>query len=156
MVKLTPLLPQSSPESRIAQKQLAKEVTELVHGGKRDRTTRHGSIGCVSHFATCVYADAGLNRALAATEISFGRAKVGDYSAEEILDAFPSNLITQMPKVEAQHSSIVSLLVRSGVFGSKSESVELWCHTWARPLTSLRPVHSSSEADHCKRRSLRQ
>lgn len=76
---------------------------------------------CSSHRFTLELAEAGLNKALAATEISFGRAKISDYSAEEILGAFPSTLITQMSRKEALYSNIASLIVRSGVIGSKSK-----------------------------------
>ena len=122
-----------------------------MHGGEYIAHPETAQVRA-SHAVSCPgYADAGLNRALAATEISYGRAKVSDYTAEDILSAFPSNLITRMSRQAALQSSIASLIVRAGVLGSKSELRRAAGHFWPKPTDVVEVVHSSSETDHAER-----
>jgi tyrosyl-tRNA synthetase len=87
------------PERRHAQRELAREVTRLVHG------------------------DAGVREAESATEALFG-ANVSDMSVADLLRVFPN-----VPSATTQYAqdgwAAVELLTSAGVTSSKSEATRL-------------------------------
>jgi tyrosyl-tRNA synthetase len=89
----------SAPEKREAQRELAREVTRVVHG------------------------DAAVREAEAATEKLFG-GDVSTMSVNELLQVFPNVPSSDAPYV-AEGWPVVELLSSSGVTASKSEAVRL-------------------------------
>ena len=88
-----------APEKREAQRELAREVTRLVHG------------------------DAAVREAEAATEKLFG-GDVSTMSVSELLQVFPNVPSSDAPYV-AEGWPVVELLSSSGVTASKSEATRL-------------------------------
>jgi tyrosyl-tRNA synthetase len=89
-----------SPQERAAQKRLAENLTELVHG---------------SH---------GLARARQATEVFFSGASIENFSDRELLDLFvdvPSAAFPQ-PMWETQSVSLIEGLCATGLAKSKGEA----------------------------------
>ncbi len=92
---------QQEPQKRASQKQLAEELTRLVHGPE------------------------GLQRAQRATEIFFGR-EIDQVSQEELEEIFADVPHAQLPRQLLEEGlPVVDALVRSGLCRSKSEARRL-------------------------------
>ncbi|KAJ2705477.1 tyrosyl-tRNA synthetase, partial [Coemansia sp. IMI 203386] len=92
------------PENFLAQKLLAAEVTELIHG------------------------QAGLNKALCATEVLFGNQSeaIRIFSAQDFVDAFANDQrLVSAPRETVLEKSIADLAVLVGACKSKSEATRL-------------------------------
>ncbi len=92
---------EQEPQKRASQKQLAEELTRLVHGPE------------------------GLQRAQRATEIFFGR-EIDQVSQEELEEIFADVPHAQLPRQLLEEGlPVVDALVRSGLCRSKSEARRL-------------------------------
>lgn len=117
---------QANPKNRIAQKVLAAEATELIHGGAlRALNARSGmlTLGCAA---------VGLNQALAATSVFYGsdlaslitpeiiQALDGAATSSASTAAIPS-LLVRLPKEDFVGQALEKLAIASGLMASKSE-----------------------------------
>ncbi|KAK9899367.1 tyrosyl-tRNA synthetase [Cystobasidium minutum MCA 4210] len=92
---------QAKPDQRAAQKLLAGEVTELVHGSS------------------------GLKSAERATQIMFGTAELGSISAVDILGAFSKTQKHTISRDELSKVNLLALAVASGLVSSKSQARQM-------------------------------
>ncbi|KAJ1949349.1 tyrosyl-tRNA synthetase, partial [Linderina pennispora] len=93
-----------APEKFAAQKLLAEEVTELIHG------------------------EAGVLQAKCATQVLFGGRdqKIEQFSASEIADAFANDRrMVDLPRADAVGKQIAELAVLAGACSSKSQATRL-------------------------------
>lgn len=130
---------QANPKSRIAQKILAAEATELIHGGKIAYSVETIFLELQSdqHLLTAE----GLNQALAATSVFYG-TDLADLVTPEVITAL-DGAASSSTKHKTAIPSMLTGLPREAVVGQHLEKAVLASGLVSSKSASLRPCGAS-------------
>ncbi|KAI1316340.1 tyrosyl-tRNA synthetase, partial [Mortierella claussenii] len=115
----------AEPEKRLAQHTLAKETTELVHGGKSKAQNRQRRQLAVTSYTNSHLSFEAVPKALLATRVLFG-SSLDKIKGQELIDAFEYDpRMVPLVKSQVGEMNVDHIVLESGLCSSRSEAKKL-------------------------------